>query len=169
MNAPEPTFLGKAEIWRTAEAFADSVGFLPGDSLGPLVERLGGTVSYLGVHDSFFEHDGSLRVEGPNNFEIRISSLTGAERDRFTIAHELGHYVLHSRRGQRQILARRCGSDRAEWEANWFAAALLMPTADFKQACALYGNSVPLVAARYLVSQKAAQVRMETLGIVPRI
>lgn len=59
-------------------------------------------------------------------------------RQRFTLAHELGHYLLHS--GQKQnnlfvdnikVMFRRQGSTpkelRQEKQANAFAAALLMP------------------------------------------
>jgi predicted transcriptional regulator len=168
LSSPQPTLQSKLRIWRRAEEYAREVNFLPGDSIEPLVERLGGTISYLGTHDSFFADDGSLNVYGPQFFEIRISGLTGAERDRFTIAHELGHYVLHSEMGKRPIVASRSGSNRVEWEANWFAAAFLMPEADFKEACIVCDNFLHLVAARFIVSSRAAEVRMESLGIAPR-
>ena len=163
--APQATQQTRAQVSRRAEAFAREVGFLPGDSIEPLIERLGGTIAYLGTHDSFFADDGSLSVFAPGNFEIRISGLTGAERDRFTIAHELGHYVLHADQGTKEIVASRSGSNRVEWEANWFAAAFLMPEADFKEACGWYNNDPSLVAARYMVSPKAAEIRMESLSI----
>ena len=138
----------------------------PGERGVECFERLGGFVHYIGAHDSFFENDGSLQVWGPGNFEIRISGLTGVERDRFTIAHEIGHYVLHSRGGKKPIRAARCGSDRVEWEANWFASALLMPAADFRRTCEMYANNLSRVAARYLVSPKAAEIRMKALNII---
>ena len=163
---PQPVNVTKAGVARLAERFAQRVEFRPGDSIESLVERLGGTVRYLGVHDSFFENDGSLMVWGPGEFEVRISGLTGVERDRFTIAHEIGHYVLHSRAGKQPIRAARCGSTRVEWEANWFASALLMPEADFKDTCSRYGNDPSRVAARYMVSRKAAEIRMKALGLV---
>ncbi len=168
LKQPQPIKKSKAHVFSVAEQFARDQGFLPGDSIEPLVERLGGYVKYLGVHDSFFEHDGSLRVWGPGEFEIRISGLTGAERDRFTIAHELGHYVLHSKCGEEKIQADRNGSTPVEWEANWFAAALLMPADDFKATCEWNYNDPVAVAARYMVSAKAAEIRMESLGIEPR-
>lgn len=50
-------------------------------------------------------------------------------RDRFTLAHELGHVLLHpdavhARRCRRQEIKAYCNS---EWQANAFAAELLMP------------------------------------------
>ncbi len=164
-RAPAVTGKTKAQIFGVAERYAKTVGFLPGDRIEPLVGRLGGTLQYLAALDSVGAVDGSLFVEGPENFRIVVSAFTGPERDRFTIAHELGHYVLHSAMGKTRIRAARFGSDRVEWEANWFAAAFLMPEHDFRSACAKYGNDSGRVAARYLVSAKAAEVRMTALGI----
>ncbi|HYF36006.1 MAG TPA: ImmA/IrrE family metallo-endopeptidase [Prosthecobacter sp.] len=55
--------------------------------------------------------------------------------DRLTLAHELGHYVLHPE----VALARRVGTGSIkayvdpEWQANAFAGELLMPLAVFKR------------------------------------
>ena len=52
---------------------------------------------------------------------------------------------------------------RAEWEANWFAAAFLMPkdnfTADYKAL------GLASVAAKYGVSTTAAEIRAKSLGL----
>ena len=185
MDYEEPTAIGKPReaVFRSAEKYALEVGFLPGDRIEPLISRLGGSIVYLGVLDrpdglneihgpkalkrphGNEAHDGSLFVDGPRDFRILVSAFTGPERDRFTIAHELGHYVLHSSCGQRRIRASRFGSNPVEWEANWFAAAFLMPKADFKATVRRFKGDSALIAARYLVSQKAAEVRMRSLGL----
>ncbi|HEY5960907.1 MAG TPA: ImmA/IrrE family metallo-endopeptidase, partial [Polyangiaceae bacterium] len=164
----------------------------PGDRIEPVIARLGGTIRYLDRVSSLDgqafdapdgqafdspsgqDHlkyvsplvDGSLLVRGPNDFEIFLSAYTGIERDRFTIAHELGHYVLHSDFGRIQIRAARLGSTRIEWEANWFAAAFLMPREDFTEAFRKYAGQVRALASRYVVSPKAAQVRAQSLGLI---
>src|SRR6266851_1759525 len=68
---------------------------------------------------------------------VGVNALHSRTRQRFTIAHELGHLLLHSdndlfvdkhyrvRRDRRSSEA----SDYAEIQANAFAAELLMPTA----------------------------------------
>ena len=67
---------------------------------------------------------------------IGVNSAHPATRQRFTVAHELGHLKLHEgepliidklvrvnlRRGTPSV-----PTDAVEREANWFAAALLMP------------------------------------------
>jgi predicted transcriptional regulator len=161
---PKPANLTKRQVSRIAEDFAKEVDFFPGDSIEPLVERLQGVITY--ANDPLQLEDGSLFVYGPSDFLIRVSTFTGPERDRFTIAHELGHYVVHSKLGKiAPMRAERFGSERVEWEANWFAAAFLMPQEDFRATCAKYANDPNLVAARYLVSPKAASIRMEALNI----
>lgn len=78
---------------------------------------------------------GLLLVENGKGF-IGINSSHPSVRQRFTIAHEIGHYVLH---GQEENLFidkkynafrntnSATGVDRAEIQANMFAASLLMP------------------------------------------
>lgn len=165
LDAPAPTGKTKAEISSLAERFAEQVGFLPGDRIEPLVGRLGGSITYLSIDDNFDGEDGSLLVYGPGEFEIKLSPFTGTERDRFTIAHELGHYVLHSGKGRKQIRAERFGSNRVEWEANWFAGAFLMPGEDFRRAWEKYDGDTSVLAARYLVSVRAVEVRAAVLGL----
>jgi IrrE N-terminal-like domain len=67
--------------------------------------------------------DGELR-EG----RIRVNSAHHPVRQRFTIAHELGHVCLHTTHGIR-------GSD-VERDANTFAGALLVPPALLRTAIA---------------------------------
>ncbi|MEO1129970.1 MAG: XRE family transcriptional regulator [Planctomycetota bacterium] len=58
---------------------------------------------------------------------IWVDSSMPFDRVRFSIAHELGHIVLHD--------ARPVDYKDAEDEANLFAGAFLMPTADFRAEC----------------------------------
>ncbi|NOT09558.1 MAG: ImmA/IrrE family metallo-endopeptidase [Gemmatimonadales bacterium] len=68
---------------------------------------------------------------------IVINKDHSIERQRFSMAHELGHLVLHEYRtphadGVRQVRYRDTessrGTDRDEIEANQFAAEILLPT-----------------------------------------
>lgn len=50
------------------------------------------------------------------------------ERQRFTIAHEIGHLSLHAKTLQvRSMICRKNDKSRIEKEANYFAASILMP------------------------------------------
>lgn len=82
-------------------------------------------------------------------------------RDRFTATHEVGHLVLHSGGLNRSIPGRELKVYRdPEWQANTFAAALLMPER-MVRAC----RSVEQVAAEFGVSLDAATLRLKKLGI----
>ena len=98
--APTPCNASKAAIVAAAEKFARDVELQPGDPLEPLVERLGGQVCYKRLDDADFDN-GSIVVERHGKFTITLPTYTGAARDRFTIAHELG------RRGYALALAAR--------------------------------------------------------------
>lgn len=125
-----------------------------------LVEDLGGWVE---------TRDGgeSLKVHGIGKFAIFLPKFTSDMRDRFTIAHELGHYFLHYRYANLtgpKIYARG-GRNRGETEANVFAAALLMPAEPFKQKWGFYVGDAWKVAGHFGVSPAAARVRAEALEL----
>lgn len=79
-------------------------------------------------------------------------------RDRFTFAHELGHAMLHD--GVQLTFARSRKPLKAyedsEWQANTFAAELLMPY-EFVKLCGMPS----LVEERCKVSNEAATLRWE--------
>jgi len=80
----------------------------------------------------------------------------------FTLAHEFAHYILHQNQEKFRLdlfdYAQDTVESKQESEANYFAASLLMPTADFKELVELtqdkdkiaeyFGVSVPAVEAR---------------------
>ncbi len=105
-------------------------------------------------------------------------------RQRFTIAHELGHFLLHEGetihldedRGaftiNRRDLKSAKGEDDGEREANLFAAELLMPAKFLDQE--LQGKNVDLLdddslkrlANKYAVSVQALTFRLANLGYI---
>ena len=59
-------------------------------------------------------------------FDLYIPGLPqGEELEDLLIAHELGHYFLHSEMGQKVGKFPRYGEGRLEAEANWFGRAFL--------------------------------------------
>lgn len=120
---------------------------------------------------------------------IGVNSLHSSTRQRFSIAHELGHYYLHK---EEQLfidfgsMIRRPSvhyrnavsgqaSDRYEIDANSFAAALLMPkgmvrrefTALLDQTPDLTSeNVVTEMARRFHVSRDAMNYRLLNLGLL---
>jgi hypothetical protein len=129
-------------------------------NLDKLVRYLGGTVE-VGPSPE------SLVVEAEGRFTIHIPMTTSSKRDRFTIAHELGHYFLHYLYIKREGVERfgRGLSNRAETEANTFAASLLMPSEQFRTAFRRLNGDVYELASLFGVSPSAAQVRCSSLGL----
>ena len=107
---------------------------------------------------------------------IVVNSNHAATRKRFTVAHELGHYILKNR--PQKCYAHRDSSEvynPEEKDANSFASALLMPEEDVKKfANSFFDNTfgdadlmiIPKVARRYNVSESAAEVRLKKLEII---
>lgn len=145
---------------RFASNAAMSLGFKPGDSIEDVVAKLGGTVSTSDWASA--RNTGSITVKAPREFHIALSPLSGERRSRFTIAHELGHYILHSQVGKKPLSVKRDGSGRVEWEANWFAAGFLMPEAEF-QAKVNEGLGSAELAEYFGVSEEAVQIRRSSL------
>ncbi|WP_129789676.1 ImmA/IrrE family metallo-endopeptidase [Promicromonospora panici] len=133
------------------------------------------------VHQEMEGNDISgMLVREDNRVIIGVNSHHATVRQRFTIAHEIGHLVLH--RGRALILDtpvrvnfrdRRSSlaEDREEMEANRFAAALLMP-AEFVLAevqarqVKQVDELIDELAGRFNVSTEAMGYRLVNLGIL---
>jgi len=172
-DAAAPSNLTKAQVSALAESIARKLDYKPGDDIHDLVKRVGGTVRVEDTLTIDPEHSGSLYVDGPNNFSIIVPAHTSPRRDRFTIAHEFGHFIVHymwrrqagAKNPPQKMVAFRKGTERVEWEANWFAAAFLMPTEQFKTQYHRLGGDLAAIAEVFEVSEAAAEVRARQLGL----
>ena len=98
---------------------------------------------------------------------------TPTRRHRFTIAHELGHWICHAQQDVGEEQPTYCRSrdlaqdaDRdLEREANVFGAELLMPEAAVREAWVALPDAAE-VAARFEVSALAAQWRLYSFGLI---
>ena len=121
---------------------------------------------------------------------IGVNSTHSSARKRFTIAHEIGHLMLHEgdmlhvdqREGvdlglrvKRRDPESSLGSDDEEKEANFFAAELLMPTSFLKadllemKANAAQDEDEDIIkelADQYEVSVQAMTFRLTNLGLL---
>lgn len=90
-------------------------------------------------------------------------------RQFFTVAHELGHFFLHSE--TKQEVFHRSQMDQFgdllddEQEANWFAASLLMPRELVTKEWHQHPDE-QYIAARFGVSRAAAHWRLKNLNLV---
>lgn len=127
------------------------------------IDRL---IAALGGQVEIADSGESLHVRTKRDFTIFVPFTTSSRRDRFTKAHELGHYFLHyllpKYRGERRY--DRGSRSRAETEANVFAASLLMPESKFRAAHRRSGDPWKL-AGIFEVSPAAADVRAQVLRL----
>ncbi len=123
-------------------------------------------------------------LRGKDRVVIAINPTQHPNRQRFTFAHELGHYFCHPNDAEHvdrdfRISWRRTDAPKGinwkEVEANRWAAALLMPEeflrrdldlleldkiADFDE------NTIRQLASRYKVSPPAMKLRLLHLGVL---
>jgi len=136
----------------------------------------------LNLKVTFEPFDGDLSgciVRSKDGATIGVNSLHPENRRRFTIAHEIGHFLLHQ--GEEIIVDRNFrvnlrdaeaskAENPEEIEANYFAAALLMP--EDMLHTDLKGEKLDIeddeliqrLADRYKVSRQALTYRLVSLG-----
>jgi Zn-dependent peptidase ImmA (M78 family) len=113
---------------------------------------------------------GALVKERQKDPVIFLNATDSPNRQRFTAAHELGHFVKRSDDpDQYEYIDRRdalatTGRDPEEIYANQFAAALLMPEKDVRSLAELKLTDVQM-ALRFDVSLEAMQYRLQNLGL----
>ena len=174
-RSPPVPFVSRSSV----EAKADEVSRLHGLSSIPrdpvvLANRLG-----IRVHNAKFADESIVAMIAKRGDEMTLLVNQGDPpfRKRFSIAHELGHHFLHLMEDGEYVdreadLFRSSGPDtdtitnarRKEIQANWFAAAFLMPASEVKY---YWGStqSVERMARIFNVSEEAMGYRINTLNL----
>lgn len=122
--------LSEEYIEDTARKVRDHFGMQDGpiSNVTALLER-------AGIHVAFVEQSGTginaLTKEINGNFLVMLNIADqSAVRIRFSLAHELGHILLHSHYSESSYKSKEMHK-RLEAEANMFASSLLMPREGF--------------------------------------
>lgn len=119
---------------------------------------------------------GLLTTDNHTVWVDRREAARSPERRRWTIAHEIGHWVMHADRGSHASYERGCAPDdldneadpvATEREANDFANELLMPEELIATRAAECGFNVALLAERFEVSLRALELRLLRLDLLP--
>jgi Zn-dependent peptidase ImmA (M78 family) len=106
---------------------------------------------------------------------IYINPSDNPQRQRFTIAHEIGHIVLHRNTNHEHHRPNDdmtdtelniYSDDIEEIEANRFAAMLLMPDLEFQQAWSKFAGQISQIANYFNVSKLAASIRANNLNLL---
>lgn len=104
--------------------------------------------------------DGALKVEN-GQAHIWYNSGVAPTRQRFTVAHELGHLVLHDGDVEFRDRITLLGVSPKERQANKFAAELLMP--EWWINAFSPGRTVDVLASIFEVSPQAMGIRLQAL------
>ncbi|MBD1205594.1 MAG: ImmA/IrrE family metallo-endopeptidase [Rhodobacteraceae bacterium] len=118
----------------------------------------------------------------PSGWVVKLNQQDRAEVQNFTVAHELGHFVLHKAHlAGRDIFDGRINRDSQsatdpfiylepsdqimESEANQFATALLMPANQFRPAFSRLAGDQSALAKLFFVTEKAVKRRVAELAL----
>ncbi len=138
---------------------------------------------YLGIQvdeAELGEECSGMLVRDEESAVIGVNVNHHEHRKRFTIAHEIAHFMLHG--GEAYIdkpphidfraADSGSGTQQEETEANQFAAALLMPADQVRAAVAeqpfdpTRDDELPNLARRFKVSPQAMTTRLIHLGLI---
>ncbi|MCH4183509.1 MAG: ImmA/IrrE family metallo-endopeptidase [Prevotella sp.] len=100
---------------------------------------------------------------------MEINKIQNPKRQRFTLAHELGHFVLHKNKNTEfsdtTFFRKNEDPDSLEYNANEFAAQILMPEERVNYYIQQRDiKSIKLLADIFDVSSSAMRYRVEGLG-----
>lgn len=98
---------------------------------------------------------------------MSVNCKQHVRRQRFTLAHELAHYILHREKNtefQDSTFFRGNKMDSLEYMANDFAAALLMPDGKVSEYIKSGERNLGNLAAQFEVSAAAMKYKVEKLG-----
>lgn len=157
-----------------ASHLLDRLGIQGKPDLLQIAERIGLRIQE--VDSEGFEGSLVRALDGPKGIVAIKQSIRENSRKRFTIAHEIGHYLIPSHRTLENVCASemveswRKGLTRAELEANEFAVELLLPERLVRDALRLQDPSlqtISKVAGHFETSLTATTLRFVDLTDLP--
>lgn len=177
MTSKEPAVQELCERWQVplpemairaaiAEAFPELSWKAPPVNVHALAARRG----VIGISESNLDCDGVISVTASGAFFIEVNGNHPAVRQRFTIAHEIGHTFFFDLRPHTKLRGIRDGSidemtrsSAEEQLCNFAAAELLMPYHQFATLARQNGptaNNLRNLARTFNVSLQAAARRL---------
>jgi Zn-dependent peptidase ImmA (M78 family) len=134
-----------------------------------------GVAKQFGIHVEYVsmkeDMSGSLDLEREKESKtwvIRINKDHHPNRQRYSIAHELGHFCLHKHLShffEDDIFFRGGELSKEEWQANEFAGAILMPEQIFREKVRSGTRNIEDLSKEFKVSSLALRIRAKSLGM----
>lgn len=131
------------------------------------VERLARDMG-LSVRYRSMPYAGELKLDRDANYAvIVVNDADHPRRQRFTIAHEIGHLMLHP--GSLHWRDTDFKGDDKEAQANGYAAALLMPFSMLKTYAPAYRFDAAALADLFGVSERSMEIRLMRMAGVRKV
>jgi Zn-dependent peptidase ImmA (M78 family) len=153
-----------SDVYYHGEKIAHDIGMSRNFDLYKLIQHNGGTIHHIDLasfkmyNDVF---DNSIYVHDEKKFDIILPLYAPLVEIRYTIVHELAHYILHSQPAK--CYACRNGEDKIEKEADCFTLGFLMPSELFNRACERCNNDPNELSIAFLVPVNAVRARINLL------
>ncbi len=140
--------------------------------VGALAQRLGLRIKVANLGPG---NSGQISRDG-DSYLIRVNRFEAKERQRFTIAHEIAHFLLHrdiidaTPDGITDTVLYRSGAPESiEFEANRLAADILMPRVSVERRLRELGGRVSemvieVLASDFKVSKGAMEIRLQSVA-----
>lgn len=129
-----------------------------------LIEREGVEIRY---DDALTPNQSGYLKKDKNNWIIGVNKKHNRKRQRFTLAHEFAHYVLHRDDNdifEDEIFFRDNNLTSIEFAANEFAAKILMPENLVRENIVAGETDIEDLADKFGVSVLAMKNRVLSLG-----
>lgn len=124
------------------------------------------------------EISSEIAMTPDDHYKISVNINDHLRRKRFSIAHQLGHYLLHREKISRGLddsydykiivagnFYNSNVDDKDEHHANRFAEELLIPGKKLRLLFS-QGKSIDELADVFFVSKKAIQIRLKSIGMI---
>lgn len=142
----------------------DSGGQKPPIKLNNIVKYLKNSRQIKIIPFDLGKKTSGIQVTQEDEIIIGYNSKQHTHRQRFTVAHELGHLMLgHTHKGSDYNPE---SKDVQEFEANCFASELLMPLATLKDDYLLRETDPKILASNYEVSEEAMWLRLLACDLI---
>ena len=146
-----------------ADVAREHYDYKPGNDLIDVFKKENFIIEFIKEYSKI---DGEIIIDPNNNFrKLTISTFGGMNRFRFTLAHELGHFIIHSQWGNNPYESFRDENKNInEKIANMFAAYFLMPEKEVRK---LVEKKYPIeyIANYFGVSVLAMKYQLENLKL----
>jgi Zn-dependent peptidase ImmA (M78 family) len=168
MLIPDKSGFSIKSIYELGYMISQQLDYKPNGCLEKAIEKAGGSIWYREPWDFERDINKSVVIEKTKKFTIYMSVYSSVNKDRFRVAHCLGHYILHYRMPDKTgtMTFNRIGEGRLEWEANWFAAGFLMPRLTFSRIFEALNGDLESISEYFNVNHAAVECRAKFLNFI---